>query len=102
MTSDAAPRWQSFEIGCQEVANYPGILRAGEESKKFMLLPPDGDHSVPLCKGLPEGQTELCAAPPCAHNLPAFFPLQFLGRQPEWHQLVEAAVGQEKRLLSLV
>ena len=32
----------------------------------------------------------------------AFFPLQFIGRQAEWQQLVAAAVGQEKRILTLI
>ena len=36
-----------------------------------------------------------------AHNLPAFFPLQFVGRQAEWQALVSAAATRQKRLLSL-
>ena len=134
----------------------PRILRAGAESDKFLLLPEHGDHAVALCKALPEGPNRnpnrnpnpdpnpnpnpnlykalpegpLCdlSPTPCAHNLPAFFPLQYVGRQSEVQplvakpelepkpkpqpkpqpnpdqvqQLVAAAVGQQKRLLSLV
>ena len=92
----------SFEIGKQAVANQPGILRAGEESEKFLLLPADADHAVSLCKDFAEGEAVIEAQTTISHNLPAFFPLQFLGRQAEWQQIVAAAVGQDKRLLTLV
>ncbi|KAL1528637.1 hypothetical protein AB1Y20_009975, partial [Prymnesium parvum] len=128
----------AFEIGKQAVANQPGILRAGEESEKFCLMPLDADHHVSLCADFPEGACPLahqhltlrCGVGPrgpstgvrptglvlfalageavvntkhkVLHNLPAFFPLQFLGRQTEWQQIVAAAVGQDKRLLTLV
>ena len=70
---------------------------------KFLLLPHGADHAVALCRGLPEGPVTDCSPHQDAiHNLPAFFPLQFIGRQIEWQQLVAAAVGQEKRLLTLI
>ena len=87
----------AFEIGKQAVANQPGILRAGDEASKFILLPEGGDHRVALCAALPPGPVVDVSPPPCAHNLPAFFPLQFVGRQLEWQQLVSAAVRHEKR-----
>ena len=92
----------AFEIGKQAVANQPGILRAGDEASKFILLPEGGDHRVALCAALPPGPVVDVSPPPCAHNLPAFFPLQFVGRQLEWQQLVSAAARHEKRLLTLV
>ena len=92
----------AFEIGREAVANQPNILRAGEESDKFLLLPMDTDHNVPLCRALPEGPLHDVSPVAPAHNLPAFFPLQYVGRQLEQQQLVSAAVAQGKRLLSLV
>ena len=74
---------QAFDIGREAVKNEPHILRAGAESDKFLLLPEDGDHAIALCKALPDGPLFDLSPPPCAHNLPAFFPLQFVGRQPE-------------------
>ena len=81
---------QAFDIGREAVKNEPHILRAGAESDKFLLLPEDGDHAIALCKALPDGPLFDLSPPPCAHNLPAFFPLQFVGRQPEVPPLVES------------
>eukprot|EP00966_Prymnesium_polylepis_P079245 1836552-Prymnesium_polylepis.1 len=51
------------------------------ESEKFLLLPAEADHQVSLCKDFPEGDVLVDVQNSVAHNLPAFFPLQFLGRQ---------------------
>ena len=93
---------QAFTIGKQAVANQPHIVRPGEEAHKFMLLPVDGDHSEVLLRNLPPGQLKWVSPPRCAHNLPAFRPLQFIGRQVEWQRLVAAACGSQKRLLHLI
>ena len=92
----------AFDIAKQAVSNDPSILRADAESDKFLLLPLHGEHGVSLCRDVPDGPYLDCSPPPALCNLPAFFPLQFIGRQAEWQQLVQAAVGQEKRLLTLV
>ena len=93
---------QAFNIAKQGVSNDPSILRAEVESDKFLLLPVGGNHNVALCKDVPDGPLDDCSPTPGLCNLPAFFPLQFVGRQADWHQLVTAAVGQEKRVLTLV
>ena len=85
---------QAFEIGKQAVANQPNIWRASEESNKFLLLPAGGDHNVALCRGLAAGGLHDMTTPASSHNLPAFFPLQFVGRQAEWKQLVSAAAAR--------
>ena len=93
----------AFDIARQAVSNDPAILRAEHESDKFLLLPANADHGVALCRGLADGPlVDLSPRHDAINNLPAFFPLQFVGRQTEWQQLVAAAVGQEKRLLSLI
>lgn len=93
----------AFDIAKQAVSNDPSILRAETESGKFLLLPAGADHAVALCRGLPEGPlVDLSPHQDAINNLPAFFPLQFIGRQSEWQQLVASAVGQEKRLLTLI
>ena len=93
---------QAFEIGQQAVANCPKILRAGTEADKFLLLPEDGEHGVALCREMPDGPLVDVSPTPSAHNLPAFFPLEYIGRHADIQQLVMAATGQQKRLLSLV
>ena len=92
---------QAFDIAKQTVSNDPSILRADYESDKFLLLPAGGDHRVVLCRDAADGPYVDATPPPALCNLPAFFPLQFVGRQLEWQQLVAAAVGAEKRLLFL-
>jgi hypothetical protein len=94
---------QAFDIARQGVSNDPSIFRADFESDKFLLLPSQADHSVALCRGMAEGPLiDSIPHQSAINNLPAFFPLQFIGRQVEWQQLVASAVGQEKRMLTLI
>ena len=97
----AGPTPQAFDIAKQAVANQPNIWRASEECDKFCLLPADGAHDVQLLGELCAGSLNDPSARLSAHNLPAFFPLQFVGRQAEWQALVSAAATRQKRLLSL-
>ena len=94
---------QAFDIAKQAVSNDPSIKHAERESHKFLLLPPHGNHHVALfAKESPEGPLLDGTPSPALCNLPAFFPLQFVGRQLEWQQLVAAAAGQEKRVMLLM
>ena len=72
----------AFDIAKQAVSNDPAILRAELESDKFLLLPSGADHAVALCKGLGDGPlVDLSPRLDAINNLPAFFPLQLVGRQ---------------------
>jgi serine/threonine protein kinase len=92
----------AFDVGVQAVANGTGIVGAGDEALKFLLLPEAGAHERALFE---EGAVE--DGPPlelglglAPHNLPAFFPLQFLGRHALWQQVVAGA--QQKRAVLLL
>ena len=94
---------QSFDIAKQAVGTDPSIVRAELESDKFVLLPVGSDrHDVALYDELPNGPLLDLSPSPGLTNLPAFFPLQFVGRQLEWQQLVSTAIRHEKRVITLV
>lgn len=97
---------QAFEVGVQAVAHGTGIVAAGDESQKFLLLPesdPAGGadrHDRTIFDAALDGALVDLSRPLRAHNLPAFFPLQFLGRHALWQQAVAGV--QQKRAVVLV
>jgi hypothetical protein len=44
---------ESFEQGCKAVRVTPNLKNPDEEMKKFLLLPEDGDHNVPIFNAKP-------------------------------------------------
>jgi len=44
---------ESFEQGCKAVRATPNLKNAEREMQKFMLLPPDGNHDVPIFNAKP-------------------------------------------------
>lgn len=43
----------SFDHGCKAVKASPNLQNAEQEMKKFLLLPPDGDHNIPIFNAKP-------------------------------------------------
>jgi hypothetical protein len=95
---------EAFDVAVQAVANGPFIVAPGNESRKFLLLPEEeagtgsGVHDVALFHGAEDGAPTELSSPLSAHNLPAFFPLQFLGRHALWATSV-AGVRQKRAVL---
>ncbi|KAL1515399.1 hypothetical protein AB1Y20_002027 [Prymnesium parvum] len=78
---------QAFDIGSSAVATAHGLAEAHSEAGKFVLLPAEDDHDVQILSTLRGGAMYNSSPRPPPNNLPAFFPMQFIGRHAQWHAL---------------
>jgi len=116
---------ESFEQGCRSVRAAPNLPNAEQEMRKFVLLPEDGDHDVPVFRApaVPEwprslseetrrqrlrrtSQNAVKAFELSLKNLlqedPAPAPPQFfLGREVEMYKVVSQILG-ERRVVSVI
>jgi len=95
----------SFEIGKHAVASCATVLKPEEEMEKFMLLPQDGNHDVPIfdaeeVREWPRRKKNGAANSSCSNDSLPTPPHGFLGRESDMYHTLNLVLN--RRFVNIV